>query len=67
MFSFSLELVIQTWPKEALEVFYTNKESKEFLFNGEITFTKKFFKEFLLNGEITFTKKWDNMIFMILL
>ena len=29
MFSFSLELVIQTWPKEALEVFYTNKESKE--------------------------------------
>ena len=31
MFSFSLELVIQTWPKEALEVFYTNKEPKEFL------------------------------------
>ena len=30
MFSFSLELVIQTWPKEALEVFYINKESKEF-------------------------------------
>ena len=31
MFSFSLELVIQTWPKEALEVFYTNKKSPEFL------------------------------------
>ena len=51
MFSFSLELVIQTWPKEALEVFYTNKE----------------FKEFLLNGEITLTKKWDNMILMIIM
>ena len=31
MFSFSLEFVIQTWPKEALEVFYTNKKSKEAL------------------------------------
>ena len=51
MFSFSLELVIQTWPKEALEVFYTNKKSPEFLSKW---------------GN-NLDQKWDNMVLMIII